>query len=326
MQFVQRFLANILLGCLVFSSSSIAQDKKAKDKAAKQQIRITFNFESLEGLPADAKLQAENLKVLEDGVEQKIDVLDSNSQGISYGVLIDTSGSMREYLPNLVLLTISLVDQLGSADEMFIAQGKAEAELLQDMTSNKEELYNATKSLFTGGGSALYDNIIAGADHLKEKGKHSRRVLIVLTDVVERGSLWKLNEMVAAISEDDVQLAFIRLLNQELLKRSAQPGESTEKTVAKGTSVFDSLAILTGGIFVRYSAPIKITKGEAPALLQAASDYTKPIFQHAKIKYRLSYLTANQKYDGRPRNAQVIWQNQEGKTISKEFSFVVPKK
>ncbi len=334
MQVVRFLLTSIVLGCVLLFPSSLGQDKKSKDKTAKQQLppstlRVAFNFETVEGLPADAKLQVENLKIIEDGSAQKIDSLDSKPQGVSYGLLIDTSGSMLEYFSGIKLLTISLIDQLGSSDEMFIVQVKKEAELLQGITADKDALYKSVEDLYTGGGSALYDSVIAGADYLQENAKKPRRTLIVLTDVVERGSEWKLDETLEAIAENNVQISVIRLFNQQILARSERPifgGNPLEKSVAKGTSVFDSLASLTGGAFVKYSAPLKVTKEETPALLRVTHDYTMPIFQLAKANYRLSYLTTNQKFDGQPRNAQVIWQDQEGKAFTKEFKFVVPKK
>jgi VWFA-related protein len=308
---------------------TIAQQSKAKDKSTQTAVRVTLMVEAFDENAPDAEVKKESLHLTEDSVSQSLDLLETGNQSVSYGLVLDTSGSMREYFSGVVLLGISLIDQLGKNDEMFVVQAKAEAELTQDLTSDKDALYKSIKALYTGGGTALYSAIVAAADHLKQKAKHSRRVLIVVTDVVDQRNDWNLVDALSATSENDVQVSVIRLFNQQILKKDdiVLYGKGPmESQIQKGTTKFEGLTSVTGGVFIKYSVPLKITKEEAPALLQAAQDYTRPIFQKSKARSRISYFTTNSKFDGRPRNVQVFWQTSEGKTSTKEFGFVLPKK
>src|SRR5262249_43729985 len=134
---------------------------------------------------------------------------------LSIGLVIDTSGSMRSKLQTVSDAALGLIKQMRPDDEGFVAQFKAEADLVQEFTSDKRELEDAVGELFTSGGTALLDAIIATADYAHQKGKQRRKALVIISDGLEKNSSVKEREVIEAIKEDEVQVYMIGFIDEE---------------------------------------------------------------------------------------------------------------
>ena len=235
-------------------------------------------------------LTESDFTIFEDKVKQPIESVRAVDAPLSLGIVIDTSGSMRTKLQTVSDSALSLVKQLKENDEAFVAQFKAEAELLSDFTRDKRELEDALNSLFTGGGTALLDAIIATADHAQEKGKQRKKALVVITDGVEKNSSWKEKEVIKAIQEDDVQVYLIGILD-ESDEGTSLFGKSNTK---KAKDLLIHLAEDSGG-----RAFFPKDASEMPAVMaQVAKDL--------RSQYIVSYTPTNDKKDGTYRSIKVL--------------------
>lgn len=235
-------------------------------------------------------LNKEDFTVYEDKVKQTVEDVDRVDAPLSLGIVIDTSGSMRTKLQIVSDSALSLVKQLKDTDEAFIAQFKAEAELLRDFTRDKRELEDGLNELFTGGGTALLDAVIATADHAQEKGKQRKKALVVITDGVEKNSSWKEKEVIKAIQEDDVQVYLIGILD-ESEEGTSLFGKSATK---KAKDLLIRLAEDSGG-----RAFFPKEANEMPAVMaQVAKDL--------RSQYIVSYSPTNDKKDGTFRAIKIV--------------------
>ena len=235
-------------------------------------------------------LNVEDFQVFEDKVKQNVEYVDRVDAPLSLGIVIDTSGSMRTKLQIVSDSALSLVKQLKDQDEAFVAQFKAEAELLRDFTRDKRDLEDGLNELFTGGGTALLDAIIATADHAQEKGKQRKKALVVITDGVEKNSNWKEKEVIKAIQEDDVQVYLVGILDE---------GE-------EGSSLFGKSATKKAkDLLIR----IAEDSGGRAFFPKEASDMPEVMAQVAKdlrSQYVVSYTPTNGKKDGTYRSVKVL--------------------
>jgi Ca-activated chloride channel homolog len=235
-------------------------------------------------------LNKEDFSVFEDKVKQPIESIDRVDAPLSLGIVIDTSGSMRTKLQIVSDSALSLVKQMKDDDEAFIAQFKTEAELLRDFTRDKRELEDGLNELFTGGGTALLDAIIATADHAQAKGRQRKKALVVISDGVEKNSSWKEKEVIKAIQEDDVQVYLVGILD-ETDDSSSLFGRSATK---KAKDLLIRLAEDSGG---RAFFPKEAS--EMPAVMaQVAKDL--------RSQYVLGYAPTNDKKDGSYRAIKVV--------------------
>jgi Ca-activated chloride channel homolog len=234
-------------------------------------------------------LKKEDFSVYEDKVKQTIENVNREEVPVSFGLVIDTSGSMRTKLQTVSDASVSLIKQMRVDDEAFVASFKAEPELVQDFTSDRRELEDAISELYTSGGTALLDAIIATADYAQEKGKRRRKALIVISDGLEKNSSVKEKEVMEAIKEDEVQVYLVGFIDEEMEEKSLF-GKSPAK---KAKELLSRIADDSGG-----KAYFPKDIGEIPAI---AAQIAKDL----RTQYVVSYYPSNDKRDGTFRNIQV---------------------
>lgn len=234
-------------------------------------------------------LKKDDFQVFEDKVQQPIEDVSRAEVPVSLGLVIDTSGSMRAKLQTVSDSALDLVKQLRQDDEAFVAQFKAEPELLKEFTSDRVELEDAIGEMFTSGGTSLLDALIATADYAHEKGKNRRKALIVITDGLERNSSVKEKEVLDAIKENEVQIYLVGFIDEEDDTKSFF-GKSPAK---KARDLLTRLADDSGG---RAFFPRDIA--EIPGIAtRIASDI--------RTQYLVSYYPTNDKRDGSFRSVKV---------------------
>ncbi len=234
-------------------------------------------------------LKKEDFAVFEDKIQQTIEAVSREEVPLSFGMVIDTSGSMRSKLQIVSDSALDLVKQMRQDDEAFLAQFKAEPELVQDFTSDRRELEDAIGELFTSGGTSLLDAIIATADYAQEKGKRRRKALIVITDGLEKNSSVKEREVMDALKEDEVQVYLVGFIDEEDSEKSYF-GKSPAK---KAKDLLTRLADDSGG---RAFFPRDVS--EMPAI-------AAQIAKELRTQYVVSYYPTNDKRDGTFRSLKV---------------------
>jgi Ca-activated chloride channel homolog len=233
-------------------------------------------------------LKKEDFSIYEDKVKQSIESVSREEVPVSFGLVIDTSGSMKSKLQTVSDASILLIKQMRNDDEAFIASFKTEAELVQEFTDDKRELEDAIGDLYTSGGTALLDAIIATADYAQEKGKRRRKALVVVSDGYEKNSSSKEKEVLEVIKEDEVQVYLVGFIDEE--EERGLFGKSPAK---KAKELLSRIADDSGG---RAYFPKDI--GEIPAV---AAQIAKDL----RTQYVVSYYPSNDKRDGTFRNIQV---------------------
>ncbi len=129
-----------------------------------------------------AGLQASNFKVFEDGAIQKIESFEYvRNLPVSVGVMIDTSASMLESLPEAEQAAIAFLDySLGPKDRAFTVSFDNEPYILSKLTNRKDKLYRSMAGLRAEGSTALYDAIVFGLYQFT--GIKGKKALVILSD------------------------------------------------------------------------------------------------------------------------------------------------
>jgi len=234
-------------------------------------------------------LKKEDFSVYEDKIKQTIDNVSREGTPISFGIVIDTSGSMRSKLQTVSEAALLLIKQMRRDDEAFVAPFNAGAELALDFTSDRQELEDAISELHPNGGTALLDAIIATADYAQEKGHRRRKALVIFSDGLEVNSSVKEKELMEAIKEDEVQIYLIGFIDEEMEERNLF-GKSPAK---KARDLLMRIANDSGG---RAYFPKDIS--EVPAI---AANIAKDL----RVQYVISYYPTNERRDGAFRTIQV---------------------
>jgi Ca-activated chloride channel family protein len=173
-------------------------------------------------------------QVFEDGTQQPIKLFKREDVPVSLGIIIDSSGSMRPKREGVESAALTLVRDSNKADEVFIVNFNDEAYLDADFTSDIEEMKKGLSKIDSRGGTAMRDAIRMSIDHLKEKGKRDKRVLLVITDGDDNASMVSLENLVREAQSSDVLIYAIGLLTEEE-KREAKHAKRSLLALTEAT-------------------------------------------------------------------------------------------
>jgi VWFA-related protein len=222
-------------------------------------------------------------QVYEDGKLQAIKVFKREDIPVSMGIIVDNSGSMRDKRQKVESAALGLVQESNRDDEVFIVNFNDEAYLDTDFTSDIKQMQLGLTKIDSRGGTAMRDAIRMSIDHLKEKGKKDKRVLLIVTDGNDNASQVSLESTVRAAQDAETIIFAIGLLSDE---------ERREASKAKRALM--TLTEATGG---QAFFPKDATEVDRIAH-QVARDL--------RNQYTLAYSPSNSALDGTYRQVKVI--------------------
>jgi Ca-activated chloride channel homolog len=242
-------------------------------------------------------VQQGDFHVFEDGVPQPIEYFTREDVPISYGLAVDTSGSLRTQLPTVIEAGKTIINSNKAGDETFLVRfvGRDNTETVQDFTDNKENLMDALDNMYVEGGqSAVVDAVYLSAEHVSEykKGDESdrrRRALIVITDGEDRNSFYNQEQLFARLREEDVQIFVIGFVN-ELDKEAGLIRKSPRE---KAVNLINKLATETGG------------RAFFPESLSEIPQIANEIIRDLRSQYVIAYNPTNKTPDGTYRAIKV---------------------
>lgn len=140
--------------------------------------------------------------VFEDGKPQTIISFHHEDIPVAMGIVIDNSGSMREKRAKVNQAALNLVRSSNPRDEVFVVNFNDEYYLDQDFTNDLLKLKEALEKIDARGGTALYDAVVASADHLKRNARLDKKVLFVVTDGEDNASNESLEQAVRRLQDE----------------------------------------------------------------------------------------------------------------------------
>lgn|GEM_PF-417060 len=245
-------------------------------------------------------LNKNDFTVYEDKVQQAINSVSREEVPLSLGIVVDTSGSMRKRLQTVSDAARDLFKEIRQDDECFLTQFKTETELVQAFTNDHQKLEKSLDELFTSGGTALLDAIIATSDYAQQNGKRRRKAIIVISDGLEKNSAVKEKEVINTIKENDVQLYLIGFLDGDESK-SFFGGSPSHKA----QQLLNRLAEDSGG------------RAFFPESLNEIPGIAAQIAKELRTQYIISYYPSNDKHDGTYRTLRVDVASNKRKLIAR---------
>src|SRR5688572_12748100 len=231
-----------------------------------------------------------DFRVFENGVPQQVEFVSKEEVPITYGLVVDNSGSLRNQIGQVIEAAKTIVASNKQGDETFVVRFIAsdEIKILQDFTADKNALGEALDDMFIEGGqTAVVDAVYLAAEHAGERRKGDpvedkrRRALVLVTDGEDRNSFYKQEQLWESLKEQDVQIYVIGFVN-ELEKERGFISKSRRQ---KAVDLLDKLARETGG------------RAFYPNSLSELPDIAEQITKDLRTQYVISYRPANA---GRP--------------------------
>ena len=181
-------------------------------------------------------LQKQDFSIYEDGVPQPLSSFREEDVPVSLAILVDNSASMQPKRAAVNLAAIDLVRASNPQDESFIVNFSDEAILDQDFTSNVGLLEKGLSHIDSKGGTALYDAVVAAADHLAKNARRAKQVILIITDGEDNSSTATLAETVRGIQKLNGPIVYtIGLLFDEHDGGQAKRARKTLETLSDQT-------------------------------------------------------------------------------------------
>jgi VWFA-related protein len=276
------------------NAAALAQEATRPVKAEPESPTVKLDVLVTDGSDrAVTDLKQEEFRVLEDGKPQTLSFFSRELLPVSYGLVVDSSGSMRVILDHIVNAGKGVVAGNKPGDETFVMRftDGRNIQLEQGFTANGYALEEALDNIFVEGGqTAVADAVDRAVDYLKKNkkadgGEHSRRQAIVLiSDGEDRGSRAGSGEaLISRLRGEQVQLFIIGLSRLGDLRGSRE----------KAADFLTRLAEASGGrAFFPRSA------SEIPGVADL-------IARDLHTQYVLGYSPTNAAADGAYRKVQV---------------------
>ena len=250
-------------------------------------FRSQVNEVTLSAVVLDARrhlvtnLAETNFAVYEDNQPQKITFFKRQDIPVSIGIVVDNSGSMRTKRAAVTKAVLNLIQASNPQDEVFVVNFNDDPYLDQDFTNKLGPLREALDRVDSRGGTALYDAVIASADHLAKGAKKEKKVLLVVTDGVDNESRESLESAIRKVQDDNGPTIYtIGILGDE-------PG------IKRAKRALQSLSDQTGGVAF------------FPKDLMEVDEISQEVARDIRNQYTLTYKPTNPRSNGGYRKVKV---------------------
>ena len=209
---IALLLAIVIAGLLTISTASVSGPSQ-KPQMVLLHVRVTGpNGKAVADVPQSS------FQVTEDGVPQRIEFFLNDRVPLSYGLVIDNSGSLHEHIQKVVNATIRIVNSNTDSDETFVIRfiSSDKIEVVQEPTSNKNLLIEGLNGLYIEAGqTAVIDAVYLSAQKLaavkSDITQPRRKVLVLVTDGEDRNSYYKEKELLKILNSVDSQVYIVGL-------------------------------------------------------------------------------------------------------------------
>jgi Ca-activated chloride channel homolog len=212
------------------------QDQRGRIRSEVTMVGLLASVLDEDGRPA-LGLTADQFEVYEEGVRQKIELLEPETQQpLDLALMIDSSLSEVKELEFEGDAASRFIQKLvRPSDRLAVFEFADTVTQLAPFSSNVASLQGALKRIVPGDGTALYDAVYLGAQGLAKNPAGRRRVIVLVTDAGETTSRADFETARRSALRADALLytIVIRAVKTESGRNTA--GEHALETIAEST-------------------------------------------------------------------------------------------
>jgi VWFA-related protein len=222
--------------------------------------------------------------MIEDGTPQRIDFFSGEDSPVTVGLLVDSSGSMREGRERVIAAATAFAEASNANDEIFALAFNEHVRAAFPPSMPFTSDANVFRVALAGamgaqGRTAMYDAISNGLSYVA-KGHHPRRVLVVVGDGGDNASTTTFEQVLREAQASNAAIYTVGIIDP--LEREANPG------------LLKRLAQATGG------------ESFFPRRVDDVDGVLQEIARDIRNSYTLGYVSSNSVRDGRFRRIRVV--------------------
>jgi Ca-activated chloride channel family protein len=188
-------------------------------------------------------LSRDNFQVFEGKKSQEIRHFSSEDAPVSIGLVVDTSGSMKDKMERVHQAVTEFCEAANPQDEFFLITFADRPQLVEDFTSSPSEIENKMIFARSKGSTALLDAIYLGLAKMRQ-AKYSKKALLIISDGGDNHSRYGEWQVKKASQEADVAIYAIGVYDRYVPTREEYLGPEllshiTEPTGGRAFTVSD---------------------------------------------------------------------------------------
>ncbi len=257
-------------------------------------------------------LKQDSFRIYEDGVQQSILSFSQEDVPVSMGILLDLSGSMRGKIEQINKAALAFIQASNPEDQVFLIGFNEEVELLQDFTSDIDEITDALENTMVMGSTAIYDAVYLGVQKA-HTGTKAKKAIVLITDGVDRESYYTLDQLVSKVQESDVQVFVVGFLDP--IKKKGLFSSWSKSVPEKARDALTRIAEETGA------------KAFFPSEVSEIYSIVSEIAHELRNQYSIGYFSSNAARDGSFRRVKIELSgaNASGKRLRYRRGYFAPK-
>jgi len=175
-----------------------------------------------------------NFQVLEGKKVQEIRHFSNEDAPVSLGVIVDTSGSMKDKMERVREAVTQFCEIANVEDEFFMITFSDEPHMARDFTNAAEDIEKELLYLHSKGRTALLDAIYMGIEKMRQ-ARYSKKALLVISDGGDNHSRYDEREVKSAVKESDVMIYAIGTFDRHVPTQEELLGPGLLANVAQVT-------------------------------------------------------------------------------------------
>jgi Ca-activated chloride channel family protein len=168
-------------------------------------------------------LQPENFQLYEDKHPQPIKHFWKEDSPVSIGIVLDVSGSMNTKIDRARDAVAAMLKASNLQDEFFLMTFADQPMLVQDFTSNMEDIQGQLLFTRPKGTTCLIDAVVLAVNHLKN-ARYQRKALVIISDGGDNRSRYTEKDVKSLIKETDIMVYSIGVFDSEFSTQEERLG------------------------------------------------------------------------------------------------------
>ena len=146
--------------------------------AGARTVRVPVSVLDKSGRPV-LGLTGEDFQITEDGKPQSVTYFSGERRPLRIALALDMSGSMENKVAQVSEALRHFIDLLEPQDQIMVIGFNSQVDVLQDFTSDREQLSRVFSMLQPAGATALYDATLEAIQRVAEGPAESKAVVLV---------------------------------------------------------------------------------------------------------------------------------------------------
>lgn len=225
---------------------------------------------------ASGPITSKQISLYDGGIEQTIKSFSLDPSPARIVLLVDNSLTIRADVEKLEEATREFAYEIYEGDKLLIVGYDDQPEIVADWTDDAKEIEKSLASFRKKGDPRLFDALAAVAQEalLPLRATNQKRIIVVISDGLDRGSKTKFDKMLADLQAQDITVYAVQAPDRT--------GGALRRDQPKPVKVIEKLAEGTGGRVFSIKEPKEAAKAICDEL--------------RKNRYVLSYAPSNVAY------------------------------